>query len=105
MTMHDGTGTGTRGETVFMVNLLANKQKHRRPSVISAAHKAAQEEEEENDVVDPASDVRGILTRHAEVAVANGIVMQHCAAYGDFLDKWLQEGMSRFILNQKSKRN
>lgn len=47
--------------------------------------------------------VRAVLQRHLTVLASNDTVSVHPDAYADFLDLWLQEGLSRFVVAQKLK--
>lgn len=95
---------------VFMVNLLTNRQKHRVPTNVSV-HPPASQSESNTDGVESASaaspidTIKAVMQHHVAVTTSNEVVVQHPEAYATFLDLWLQEGLSRFVVTQKFKKS
>lgn len=115
---------------VFMVDLLANRQKQRRvislqpgcqdgdaghPSSTNPHTNASERgstsvatrnyDDDDHDDRSTMSVVASSVQRHVRVASSNDVVLQNPGAYAAFLELWMQEGLSRFILTQKSKRS
>lgn len=126
--------------SIFLVNLLANRQKHRRsvvtvvppvathappaPTLMTAVGDGPEDEDEDDDVHDDADiddtgrrggatntgdrawdRIRIVADRHIRLAASNDIVQRGAVEYTEFLNLWLQEGLSRFVLQQKSKKS
>lgn len=95
-------------QPVFMVNLLTNRQKHRVPTIVSVHPPAAtayHSEPGHTESESPTHHIRAVVNDHVAVATSNDVVVQHPEAYATFLDLWLQEGLSRFVVTQKFKKS